>query len=268
MKRLKLLSVALTTLAALLIITQPAFAREPTKDEQDALNSTIELLTGMSSIGDPLSLGDIDYSRIEIGDVVPAYAHYADGEIRQTNEYFPLYYDGRCIGACLKQLDGSMGFRTGIGKMIQEYFDETGADGVALLYDADGMHFTDGERITYIAPQSDPGRAAIELSNEPISADRLGSLEIGHPAAALDSQPNEVDSATSDASQQASSQTRTFEGNYCPMTYVWKPLGSKICWAACMSMLYGYHGYSYPSAVSVAQYYGTTLYEIQVAHIK
>lgn len=256
MKRSSLFLQVFTSLMVVLIVSQPAFAREPTREERGALSSTIQLVADMAALGgDPFGLGDIDYTRIETGDTIPVYTHYADGELSQSNEYFPLYYEGRCIAVCLKQPDGSMGFMTGIANMVQEYFDETGADEVALLYDAKGISFTDGETLTHLGPSSDPERAAALMSDEPISSSQLSSLDVGDSTERISPCADTAESSDDDAGEQANYQSRSLVGNTCSMTYVRKPLGTRICWAACMSMLYGYHGYSYPTAVAVAQYY-------------
>lgn len=238
-----------------LLFSTPVQARIVTEQERADMESLIFFDDGtMHQIE---GLEDANPALFEFGDTVPIYQHLTDGSINQSMEYIPLMYEGRYVAGFYKICEGQYTFLTGMANVLQEYRDKTGADEVAVIFDANGMNITDGCDLSLYGPPEDLELAESVLTYESLNIDELSELDLGD---ALDTVS--VHDKDQQKALQRSTNTGSMGGTRTQGTEhrlavqpVMQPYGTKICWAACMSMVYGLATGTYYIASDVAVYY-------------
>ena len=161
-----------------------------------------------------------------------------------------------------------MSLQKDMALQIQDCVDKTGFGAVAVVCEASGMHVTDGSVSVLLSAPDDPDVAEKTLSATDLGAEGLASLDVADLRNAVplnyDGEPEGLQDLiaarerviygerSSDDVQGGGSRLTHNECNVYPIS---QPQGSQLCWAASMSMLYGFHRGTYYSAAYVAIYY-------------
>ena len=242
MKMKKILS-SVVALTLLVVCAAPSLALEnlDADKEEEIVFKTSLLLQFMEPEKSLNGMGDVDFSNLYLGDMIPSYILSETGTVESTEILnYPILEGDDWVATALVSESSSQQINVQIGTKYSDTYNDYGLEGeVALLFDSSSAYMvTENEIIKFADSHAEiAGRANLDDVN--VSAVQ-GILELGEISA---NQSNKLE-CSADLPLQTFSTLAFDTSRYLDVPLVQQSQieGDKQCWAACIVSVCGYYG--------------------------